>query len=583
MRTFLSQFLASLLALALVAGVGFFALLVLVGVATQSKKPRIPAQATLHLTIPAVLPEYPTGGTRPWEERPATLHDLRQSLRMAAVDDRIERVVLDIGVTEAGWASLEELRSWIADVRAAKKPVFAYLQQLDFRNYYLASAADSIWMPPDALVFFAGIHSQRFYVKSSLDKLGVRPKLHRIEKYKAAAELTTRTDMSPEARENARWILDEQFATVRQAMSHDRRMPVARLDSLLAVVSPSPEEATRAGLIDRIVYWSEIQDRFEGPDAEKGRSRIVRGSRYAQLDPKSVGLRGPKRVAVIHAQGTIAGSKSSSNPFLGLLMGSDTINRELRRADEDDRVDAIVFRIDSPGGSSYTSDLIKYQLALVQKHKPVVVSMGDVAASGGYKIAFPCSILVANPSTRTGSIGSIFSLMNLKGLYDKIGITKDGLKYGPFADLTSDVRDWTPEERALIEARHWQSYNRWIAEIAVARHMTFERIDSLGRGRVWTGRQAMERGLVDSLGTLDDAIAIAARRAGGRAGDKVTETHWPKPKSFQEALLGGDWALVRQMLAEALWHEAAEPFRQSIEILGDPDIRAIDEPLVGGL
>jgi protease-4 len=565
MGGFIKQVFATLFALVLFF-VGAFFLLALV--ASAGKKTAIPRESTLLLELPVSLEDYPAGAERPFGDPPATLHDLRLALRKAAVDKRIDRVVLTMGITDAGWSKLGELRQEVAAVRRAGKPVYAWCEWLTFRNYYLAAACDSVWVAPDAFIVFDGMNSERHFRRRLWDKLGIQWRVHKIEKYKAAGEIDVRTDMSPAAEENAREILDQTAALVRTAVAADRGRDVAWVDSMLAITAPRPHEAKALGLIDDVVYWNDLKDRWQGPDADKTKtkSRIVTAARYGKIPPSAVGLRGRVKVAVVHAQGAIGGAKSGENPILGgLVMGHETINAELRKVARDESVDAVVLRVDSPGGSSYTSDLIRHQVAMLEREKPLVVSMGDAAASGGYMISYPCSLIVANEATRTGSIGSIFQLPNVSGLFDKIGLTVDRVTYGPNATIGSVTQQWTAEQESLISRQHWKSYNEWVEDIARVRGMSFAGVDSIARGRVWTGRQAMALGLVDSLGTLSDAIRIAARLGGAEADDKVSEVHYPKRQSFLEALQAGDFAMARRIVARAIWSEAATSAREMFE------------------
>ncbi len=563
MGGFIKQVFATLFALVLFLVGGLF---LLGGIAASGKKTVIPQNATLHLTLPVSLLDFPAGSEQPFGDPPMTLHDLRMALRKAAVDERIDRVVFTMGITEAGWSKLGELRQDIAAVRAAGKPVFAYCEWLTFRNYYLATACDSVWLAPDAFVVFEGINAERQFKRGLWDKLGIQWRVHKIEKYKAAGEIDVRTTMSDEARENAQWILDETTAMVRDAVIADRKKDAAWFDDLLVQVAPRANEAKALGMIDDAVYWNDLVDRWQGPDAAKGKSRIVSGTKYAKVSPASVGLRGKIKVAVIHAQGAIAGAKSGENPlFGGAMMGHETINAEIRKVARDKTVDAVVFRVDSPGGSSFTSDLIRHQVAMLEREKPLVVSMGDAAASGGYMISYPCSLIVANPATRTGSIGSIFQYPNIGGLYDKLGLSTDRITYGPNATMTSVAVPWTAAQETLVARQHWKGYNEWVEDVARMRGMTFAGVDSIARGRVWTGRQAVALGLVDTLGTLGDAIAIAAAMAGAAPGEKVSEAHYPKRQTFLEALQAGDFVAARRILAAAIWHEAADSARETLE------------------
>lgn len=565
MGGFIKQVFATLFAIVLFC-VGTFFLLAMI--ASAGKKTVIPKQSTLLLALPVSLQDFPSGSERPFGDPPVTLHDLRLALRKAAVDKRIDRVVLTMGITDAGWSKLGELRREIAAVRQAGKPVFAWCEWLTYRNYYLAAACDSVWVAPDAFIVFDGMNAERTFRRRLWDKLGVHWRVHKIEAYKAAGEIEVRTEMSPPARENAEWIIAETAAMVRAAIAADRRKDVTWVDSMLAVTAPRPAEAKALGLIDDVVYWNDLEDRWQGPDAEKSKkkSRIVSAAKYGKVPPSSVGLRGKVKVAVIHAQGAIGGAKSGENPILGgLVMGHETINAEIRKVARDRSVDAVVLRVDSPGGSTYSSDLIRHQVALLEREKPLVVSMGDAAASGGYMISYPCSMIVANEATRTGSIGSIFQLPNFGGLAEKIGLTFDRVTYGPNATIGSPTLPWTAQQESLVVRQHWKSYNEWVEDIAKVRGMTFAGVDSIARGRVWTGRQAVELGLVDSLGTLTDAIRIAAAMSGAEADDKVSEVHYPKRQSFLEALQAGEFAAARRILAGAIWAEAATSAQEMFE------------------
>src|SRR5262245_10506089 len=316
MGGFIKSFFAALFALLVFFFGGVF---LLVLVASAGKKTVIPSNATLLLTIPVSMAEYPAGSEQPFGEPPATFHDLRLALRKAAVDKRIDRVVLQMGITDAGWATIGELRKEVAAVRKAGKPVYAYLDWLTFRNYYLAAACDSIWLPSDAFIVFDGINAERQFHAGIWEKLDVKYRVHKIEKYKAAGEIDVLKKMSPEARENAQWILDETSHLVRQQVSLDRHRNEAWFDSMLTLVAPRAVEAKELGLVDDVVYWNDLKERWQGPDAEKNasKSRIVTLAGYGKVAPASVGLRGPTKVAIIHADGAIGGAKSGENPLLG--------------------------------------------------------------------------------------------------------------------------------------------------------------------------------------------------------------------------------------------------------------------------
>ena len=316
MGGFIKQVFATLFALVLFLICGVF---LLGGLAASGKKTVIPKHATLHLALPVSLIDYPAGTAAPFGDPPLTLHDMRMSLRKAAVDPRIDRVVITMGITDAGWTKMGELRQEIAAVRAAGKPVFAYCEWLTFRNYYLAAACDSIWMAHDGFIIFDGINAERQFRGSLWHKLGVQYRVHKIEAYKAAGEIEVRTDMSAPARENAQWILDETTKTVCEAIAADRKKDVAWVDTLLTLVGPRTVEAKELGLIDDIVYWNDLKDRWSGGEGAD-KDLIVTGAKYAKIPAASVGLRGKIKVAVIHAEGAIGGAKSGENPLLAYIL-----------------------------------------------------------------------------------------------------------------------------------------------------------------------------------------------------------------------------------------------------------------------
>jgi len=580
MAAFFRQLLATIVALVIVVFGGLFLLVLIIAGASMNKKSVIPDHATLFLQVPAAMAEYPPTRGRPFGDRALTEHDLRTGLAKAAVDKRIDRVVLELGVGEPGWATIEELRQEITAFRKSGKRVYAYCDWLTFKNEYLAAACDSIWLPPDSWVLFNGVNAEREFHKGLMDKIGVVMRVHKIEKYKAAAETDIRTDMSPEARQNAQWILDATIAYVVPRIIADRKKDQAWWDGVLARTAMRAPVAVKLGLADRIGYLNDLKDGWQGERGPGVPDRFVTGLAYADVPAAELGLKGRLKIAVVHAQGGIAGTKSGENLLLGSTMGSETINTELRKVADDKSVDAVVFRVDSPGGETFSSDIIRQQVERLAEKKKVVVSMGDVAGSGGYMISYCGNKIVANAMTRTGSIGSIFQFPYMKGLVDKVGFSYDRVTYGPNATLTSVVVPWTAEQESIIIRTHWASYNEWVADVARKRHMTFGGVDSLGRGRVWTGEQAVANGLVDTVGTLDDAIAIAARMAGGAAGEKVTEAHYPKTVTFLEAVQSGDFDLARAIAFAAVFKDATEPLRETYEStrswLASPELSVMD-------
>ncbi len=425
-----------------------------------------------------------------------------------------------------------------------------------------AAACDTVWLAPPANVSFLGLASGSMHVKGMLEKLGIRPNLHQIKDYKAAAEMVTRADMSPAARENDEWMLAEFWDMLVKSFAEDRKLSEERIVEIMNLAVLTADQAKEMGLADGVLYWDELERRITGKDDED--LRTVSQATYADVKPGKLGLKGRKTIAVVHAFGMIGGRTSRIDPMLGVMMGHETVIAELRKAADDDDVAAIVFRVDSRGGDGLASDLIGHEVARIAKKKPIVSSMVDVAASGGYYITYQATKLVADPMTITGSIGSIAMKFNMEGLYEKLGITHDAVTKGPMALFYSDTRDFTPEERARFEQNHWDGFNMWLADVAKHRGMTFARAESLAHGRVWTGRQAKANGLIDELGGLDRAIEVAKELAKIPADEKVTVAHYPAKMGILQVLFGeggGVAAAARYAVYRSLREDVAETWR----------------------
>jgi protease-4 len=572
MKNFFTSALGSLFAILLLLAVGAG-----LGSCAASRKSKIRGHSWLLIEMHEDLLEYdPPGGvlTEITSGDVETLQRILDNLDKARVDERIDGVIFRISAgSAAGRAKTQEIRGAVSRVRRAGKKVLCWAESFDARDYLLLAACDEVLAMPSAYVDFTGFASSSVHVKRALDKLGIRPNLHKLREYKSAAELVTREDMSDEARENLEWMLDEMWDMFVEALEQDRKLSEERITELMQHAFFTADEARERGLIDRLLYWDELEQELERTDDDE--LRTVSQERYAKVPPRKLGLAGDRTIAVVHAQGMIFGRTSGVNPLIGLTMGHETVVAELRRARRDDDVAAIVFRVDSRGGDALASDLISREVDITAKVKPVVVSMVDVAASGGYDIAYRGTKIVADPLTVTGSIGSISGKFNMAGLYEKLGITHDSVTRGPMALADSELRDYTPEERERFEAYHTRSFNAWLEDVARRRGMAFEQLELLAYGRVWTGRQARDNGLIDELGDLDRAVALAKELAGIPADRQVTLAHYPEKKGLVRSVLGGDDAATvaaRFWVHRALRREIAD----TVEILRlDPAARAL--------
>jgi protease-4 len=555
MKDFIKTFFAVLVANVILMALLFIFVAALGASLKEGKKPEIKKGSYLVIDIYGEVMEYQPPQTFPESViggKPETLHRILGDLEKARADERIAGVIMKLSTNNGlGLGMVEEIRREIDKLRGEGRPVYAYADGLDRNMLFLAAACDSVFMPPPGTLVLVGMGRTVPYAKDMLEKLGIKADIHKIAQYKSAAELVTRDNMSKDAREMYNWIIKDLWDVQMTALSDDLGISQDSLVANMDYAIFTADEAQKAGLVDGVLYWNQLTDRLKGEGDEK--LKTVDQSEYAKISRESVGLKGKKRIAIVHAQGTIGGRKSEINPLLGPMMGHETVAANLLEAADDDKVEAVVFRINSGGGESLASDLICHAVDEVLEKKPVIVSMVDVAASGGYYIAYHATKLVANPMTITGSIGSISGKFNTNGMYDKLGITFDSIALGPNAFMWSDHTDFTPEQRKRFVDNHWEGFNRWLADVAEHRGMTFEDAEKLALGRVWTGRQAKNNGLIDDLGGLDRAIELAKEEAGIEVTEEVTLVDYPKKKGLLASILGEEspisaafrWALYR--------------------------------------
>lgn len=562
MKSFLRTVLAILFVNALIVGV-----LVLVLVAATKDDTKVESGSVLIQAIAGPISEYapPTSGVPLLSEEVETHTTILENLEKARHDERIEAVVLRLDYPVLGFAMMDELRDRISQLRDAGKPVWGYTSYLNHRSLYLGAACDSLFLFPGGYVSLYGVLSERPYIKGTLDKLGVKPQLHRIENYKSAAEIITRSDMSDETRENTDWILDEYFPNWLSTIEADRGLTTCSLeDCILEKAAMVPADALEAELVDRLAYFDQIEssllniDGIEEAESDSDytgpRPRMIHGGEYAKISREKAGIKGKKTIAVVHAQGTIEGEKSGFSPLWGMTMGAGTMEKAFRQAVENEDVEGIIFRVNSGGGESSASWRIGRAVERADEAKPMVVSMCNGAASGGYHIAHPCSTLIAERHSIVGSIGSISGKFNFREFYNKLGITKDFVTRGPHAMMWSDYDDFSPEQYAAFSERHWMDYWEWVDQIAHDRNMTRAEVDSVGRGRVFTGTQALERGLIDHVGGFDLAVQLVKEKAGIPEDEEVEFVHYPKKQGPLEALKSGSFtaffvSIINQIVA----------------------------------
>jgi protease IV len=460
------------------------------------------------------------------------LHDYVDAIDAAAKDSHITGLVVRIAPLETGWGKLEEIRSHLLAFRKSGKPSICYLGYDGIGNpeYYLASACQQIWLVPTAPVSIRGMMAEALFFRGTLDKLKVVPEFYHIAEYKTAGNTFTEKQFTPAHKEEVEGLLHSIYDLYLNDASKARGMDRAQFEALLNRGPFSSSDAVTNKIVDRLGYWDQLQDYF------KGRAHgwnPVSLNRYRS----SISNDGSARIAVVHATGLIVSGDSSSTPGGGSVMGGDSVAADLRAARKDYSIKAIVLRVDSGGGSVVGSEVIRREVELANQVKPVVVSMSDVAASGGYWIAAPARKIVADPGTITGSIGVLIGKFNVSGLYALLGMSTDFVATSDNATMFSAQQNFTPAQRAYIQKSLNDTYADFTKGVAQGRKMTVEAVDKIGKGRVWSGAQAKEIGLVDELGGLDRAIEIAKQLSNIPAGESVHIVRYPEEKSFFQQFL----------------------------------------------
>ena len=466
-----------------------------------------------------------------------SMDGLINCIRKAKIDPKIKGIVIRPMGTTIGWAKIEELRDVLNDFKTSGKPVYAYIEVAGNREYYLSLVADTIFGSPTASLFINGLSGKAYFVKNMLNKIGVEADFIAHGKYKNAPDMFTREKMSPAQREVINSLLDDIYPRYLQTIAQSRNMEITTVRSLIDQGLFSVEEAVQKNLVDTVLYYNEFKDRLK----KKGKRslRIVDYSRYKKVRFSSLGVKPKGTIALIYGSGNIVSGVGDELPQDGVIT-SEAMANAIRKAAKDKTVKAIVMRIDSPGGSGTASDIIWREVVEAKKKKPVVVSMGDVAASGGYYISMAADTIVAEPSSIVGSIGVFAGKFSFGKLYQKLGITKEEILRGKNANLFSETQTFSPEQRQLLKQFIDEFYRIFVTKAAQGRHKTYEEIDAIAQGRVWTGQQGLENGLVDKLGGLVEAIQVAKKMAGIPLKNPVRIKVFPKRRSIFEKLLSGN-------------------------------------------
>lgn len=521
-----------------------------------------------HIEIKGSYPEH-TALPGLFGELSESLSDCLARFDKAATDETLQGLILRIESPHVGWAKLNEIRTAIAKVRKAGKKVYAYVDDCASMDYLIAVACDEVVMPEPGSLMFLGLRAEVSFYKNLFDKLDVKADMLRVGEYKSAAEPYSRTEMSKQFREEMESVLDSYFSQMKQIVAEARKQTPEKISEAIDAGPFTSAKAKELGLIDRIAYPDELESLVKGGPDSKVKITKKYGKKKLDTDFSGftgmvkfmdllMGIEQPKRkttsskLAIINAVGPIMTGASKSDTFSGeSSIGSETMIKAIRQANEDTTVKAIVMRVDSPGGSALASDLMWRELELVKK--PFVISMGDVAASGGYYIAMGADKIFAEPGTITGSIGVVGGKLATQGLFDKIGINTSIITRGKNAGVMSMTTPFSDSEREAMQGLMNDIYKQFTTKAATGRKMDHEKLEKLARGRIYTGLQAKELGLIDEIGTLADAIAEAKKLAGLKADEKLEKLELPKPVSPFESLFGPIDANARMQAAQSQW------------------------------
>jgi protease-4 len=468
-----------------------------------------------------------------------TIRGYVETLRKAKVDRRITAVLLaPRPLSSPFWGKVQELHEAILDFKTSGKPVYAFLEYGGDREYYLATAADKIFLVPSATLDLTGVATYEVFLRGTLDWIGTFPDLLHIGDYKTAINIFTEKSFTPAHKEMSVSLNRDQFDQLVRAIADGRHKTEPEVRAAIDDGPLLPEHALRHGLVDDLAYEDELDD-VVGDVGAPGTLRLVESDDYAHVTWDSLGVHRRSKIAVLNAVGAITSGKSGYDPVNGPVMGSDSFVEYIRRIRGDSSIRAIVLRVDSPGGSSTASDVIWRELMITKTGpgaRPIVVSMSDLAASGGYYIAMAGDVIVAQPGTLTGSIGIYSGKYVTGGTFEKLGANVEATSSGRHAEIYSPDRRFTDEERAKVMESMQAFYDQFVEKVAEARQTTPEKIDQIAQGRVWTGQQAKQVGLVDELGGMQVAIAAAKQRAKIPADEEVELVVYPPRRSFYEVL-----------------------------------------------
>ncbi len=544
----MGKFLLGVIVGVVVAVLGIFVVFFAVGRIFASKQPTVAGDSVLVLALEGDVPEAaPMEIPIPFIQAQSspTVRDIWNSLRQAAKDNRIKAVVLQPRSLGAGWGKLEELRQDLADFKKSGKPVYAYLQSPGSREYYLASIADKIYLSPDDMLEVKGFMLEEMFFKNTLDKLGVQVQVDHIGRYKDAGDLFTKTNMTPETKEVLNQVLDQIYGDFCSTIGQGRRKSA---DEIKALVDQGPFLASQAkadGLVDELGYEDQV---YSDIKKKTGLAEVNKTSikTYFRAAPGK-----GDRIAVLVGEGDIVRGDPQDEFSNTTVISSGGFGKVIRQVRNDSSIKGVIVRVDSPGGDSVASDEILHELKMLSAAKPVVISMSDYAASGGYFISMTGDPVISYPDTITGSIGVLYIRPNLHGLYDKLGIQEDKLSRGKLAGIDSASEPLSDAAQQKLHESIEATYKSFVGKVAVARKKSYGQIDALAQGRVWMGAQAKQNALVDELGGLDKAVEMIRKKANLSAAGDTNLVMYPPRRSLIDVLANASPEALEGSAAES--------------------------------
>lgn len=537
MKNFLIGLISGFLLAALAAVIVAF-VFVRVAQSFGEKPTKVADGSTLILKLEGSIPEkLPTEVPLPFlqDQTPMSMFQVWETFRKAALDPKVKAILIEPRGLGVGWGRLEEIRQEMLDFKKSGKPLIAFLRNPGRSEYYLATAADRIYMTPEDTLDLKGLRVEAVFLKNTLDKIGARIDVIHAGKYKDAGDMFTQTSMTPETREVLNNILDQFYGDLVTNISTGRKKLPEEVKRLIDQGPFMGQQALAAGLVDKLAFEDEVGGDLAKQLNQKFLTKLSHKA-YLNVPASSVGAGGGPRIALIVGEGEI--TRGSGTSAFGEQSGivSGPFIKQLRDAADDSTIKGAIIRVDSPGGDGIASDDILHEAKNLSAKKPVVISMGDLAASGGYFISMTGDPIVAYPNTLTGSIGVIFARLNLRGLYDKFGVEKELMTRGKYADLDSDYAQLTDDEKAKLRGQIDDFYKGFVSRVAAGRKRPYGQIEELAQGRVWLGAQAKNNGLVDELGGLDKAIELVKKRAKIGVNDKITIVTFPPKRTIFDLL-----------------------------------------------